>query len=104
MGRKLRLVANVTGDEARAVRFKVERDEIAMFGRSAGRGEAQAHMEVKYDGSGSSISFNPDYVLDGLKHCDQETLRLEFSDKSSPGKFCLGENYIYIVMPITIDT
>jgi DNA polymerase III subunit beta len=103
LGRKLRLVANVTGDEARAVRFKVERGEVELFGRSAGRGEAHAHMEVDYDGPGASISFNPDYVLDGIKHCDQETLRLEFTDMTSPGKFCLGENYIYVVMPITID-
>jgi DNA polymerase-3 subunit beta len=103
LSRKLRLVANVTGDEARAVRFKVERGEVELFGRSAGRGEAHAHMEVNYEGAGASISFNPDYVLDGIKHCDQETLRLEFTDMTSPGKFSLGENYIYIVMPITID-
>ena len=30
-------------------------------------------------------------------------MRLEFNEKTSPGKFTLGENYIYIVMPITID-
>ena len=26
------------------------------------------------------------------------------TERTSPGKFTLGENYIYIVMPITIDT
>ncbi len=103
LGRKLRLVANVTGDEARAVRFKVDRGELELFGRSAGRGEAHAHMEVAFEGSEASVAFNPDYVLDGIKHCDQETLRLEFTDISSPGKFTLGENFIYIVMPITIE-
>ena len=104
LGRKLRLVANVTGDEARAVRFKVDRGEVELFGRSVGRGEAHAHMEVAYDGPEASIAFNPDYVLDGIKHCDQETLTLEFTDMSSPGKFRLGENFVYIVMPITIDS
>ncbi|MCB9914479.1 MAG: DNA polymerase III subunit beta [Planctomycetes bacterium] len=104
LGRKLRLVANVTGDEARAVRFKLQRGELELFGRSVGRGEAHAHMEVAYDGAGASIAFNPDYVLDGIKHCDEETLRLEFTDMTSPGKFSLGESFIYIVMPITIDT
>ena len=40
LGEKLRLVANVTGDEARAVRFKLEKGELELFGQSAGRGEA----------------------------------------------------------------
>jgi DNA polymerase III sliding clamp (beta) subunit (PCNA family) len=42
-------------------------------------------------------------VLDGIKNCESGTLRLEFNEKTSPGKFTLGENYIYVVMPITID-
>jgi DNA polymerase III subunit beta len=103
LSRKLRLVANVTGEEARSVRFKVSNGQLELFGRSAGRGEATAHLEVEYSGSDASVAFNPDYVLDGIKHCQMETLRLEFNDRSSPGKFCLGENHIYIVMPITID-
>jgi len=104
LGRKLRLVANVTGEEARAVKMKLSRDELELFGRSAGRGEATAHMEVQYSGAESAIAFNPDYVLDGLKHCEADSIRLEFNDRSSPGKFCLGENQVYVVMPITIDT
>ena len=44
-----------------------------------------------------------DFVLDGLKNCEDGVLKLEFNEKTSPGKFKLGENYIYIVMPITID-
>ncbi len=104
LGRKLRLVANVTGEEARAVKLKLSRGELELFGRSAGRGEATAHMEVEYSGKDSAIAFNPDYVLDGIKHCETDSIRLEFNDRSSPGKFCLGDNHVYVVMPITIDT
>lgn len=103
LGRKLRLVANVTGDEARAVRLRIDKGELELFGQSVGRGEAHAHMEIDYDGSEAQIAFNPDYVLDGIKNAEREPVRLEFNDKSSPGKFSLGENYIYIVMPITVD-
>ena len=103
LGRKLRLVANVTGDEARAVRLKIDKGELELFGQSVGRGEAHAHMEIDYAGGPALIAFNPDYVLDGLKNAEREVVRLEFNDKSSPGKFTLGESYIYIVMPITVD-
>lgn len=102
-GKKLRLVANVTGDEARAVRLKLDKDRLELFGQSAGRGEATAHMEVAFKGGEADIAFNPDYVIDGLKNCDMEAIRLEFNERTSPGKFRLGESYVYVVMPITVD-
>jgi len=101
--RKLRLVANVTGDEARAVRLRMSKGRLELFGQSAGRGTAKAHLDVDFKNNEGEIAFNPDYVLDGLKNCDLDQVRLEFNEKTSPGKFCLGENYIYIVMPITIE-
>jgi len=103
LSQKLRLVANVTGDEARAVRLTISKGKLELKGHCVGRGSADAQLEVEYAGDGSEIAFNPDYVLEGLKQCQTETVRLEFQQRSSPGKFILGENYIYIVMPITID-
>jgi len=103
LAKKLRLVANVTGDEARAVKLKMTKNQLEVFGQSAGRGEATAHMEVDYKGDDAEIAFNPDYVLDGLKNCTLDTLSLEFTEHTSPGKFQLGEGYVYVVMPITVD-
>ncbi len=104
LARKLRLVANVTGAEARAVRLSLDGGRMELFGQSAGCGEARAHMEVEFKGGKAEIAFNPDYVLDGLKCCEGGRVRLEFDEKTSPGKFTLGESYVYVVMPITMDT
>ena len=101
--KKLRLVANVTGSEARAVRLKLKKGELELFGQSVGRGEARARMDVEFPGEAAEIAFNPDYVVEGLKNCESNLVRLQFNEKTSPGKFTLGENYLYIVMPITID-
>jgi len=101
--RKLRLVANLTGEEARAVRLSFQDGQMEVFGQSAGRGEAHAHMAVDYRGEVAEIAFNPDYVLEGVKNCEGGRLLLEFNERTSPGKFQLGENYVYVVMPITID-
>jgi DNA polymerase-3 subunit beta len=103
LSRKLRLVANVTGVEARAVKLKLERDQLELHGHSAGRGEARARMDVSFKGSSAEIAFNPDYLLDGLKNCEGGLVKLEFNEKTSPGKFTLGESHVYIVMPITVD-
>ena len=100
---KLRLVANVTSNDTRAVRISLDKGRMAIFGRSAAMGEARTEIEVDFEGKAGDIAFNPDYVMDGLKNCELERVRFEFNDRTSPGKFTLGENYIYIVMPITID-
>jgi DNA polymerase III subunit beta len=102
--KKLRLVANVTGSEARAVKLRLKRGELELFGQSVGRGEARAHMPVEFAHDEAEIAFNPDYVVEGLKNCETGVVRLQFNEKTSPGKFTLGENYLYVVMPITVDT
>jgi DNA polymerase-3 subunit beta len=85
------------------VRLSLSKGRLELFGQSAGRGEAHAHMDVEFRGDKAEIAFNPDFVIEGLKHCESGVVRLEFNDKASPGKFTLGESYLYIVMPITVD-
>jgi DNA polymerase-3 subunit beta len=104
LNQKLKLVANVTSPDTRAVRISMAKDELTIFGRSAAMGEATAHMPIEFEGKPGDIAFNPDYLMDGLKNCETDAVRLEYNEKTSPGKFTLGENYVYIVMPITIDT
>ena len=103
LNKKLRLVANVTSPDARAVRLSMDKDELTIFGKSAATGEATAHMSIGFEGKAGDIAFNPDYLLDGLKNCETDVVQLDFNDRTSPGKFTLGENYTYVVMPITID-
>ena len=85
------------------MRFKPAKGRLELFGKSVGRGEATAHMDVVFKGSEAEIAFNPDFVLDGIKNSETDIVKLEFNEKTSPGKFLLGESYVYVVMPITID-
>ncbi|NOT32452.1 MAG: DNA polymerase III subunit beta [Planctomycetes bacterium] len=101
---KLKLVANVTSADTRAVRLSIQKDRLTIHGRSAAMGEAEAHLDIRFDGKPCDIAFNPDFLIDGLKNCEQATVRFEYNEKNNPGKFTLGENYIYVVMPITIDS
>ena len=102
--RKLRLVSNVTASDTRAVKLAFSKGQLDIHARSSGCGEASAQMEIKYKGKAAEIAFNPDYLMDGLKNCESETVQFEFNESTAPGKLCLGEDYFYVVMPITIDT
>jgi len=101
---KLRLASTVTSADARAVRLVFTEDHIELLARATGRGRATGQMEASYQGSEVDIAFNPDFLIDGLKQCESDRVHLEFNDRTSPGKFQLGQDYTYVVMPITIDT
>lgn len=101
---KLKLVANVTSADTRAVRLSIQKDRLTIHGRSAAMGEAEAQLEIRFEGKPCDIAFNPDYLIDGLKNCELPSVRFEYNEKNNPGKFTLGENYTYVVMPITIDS
>ncbi|HKX46789.1 MAG TPA: DNA polymerase III subunit beta [Planctomycetota bacterium] len=103
LARKLKLVSNVTSQDARAVKLALSAGKLEVFGRSAAAGEAAAELEVDYRGDGAEIAFNPDFLMDGLRNCENELVALEFNERTSPGKFTLGESYVYVVMPITVD-
>ncbi|MEO0649249.1 MAG: DNA polymerase III subunit beta [Planctomycetota bacterium] len=101
--RKLKLVSNVTTADARAVKLGLDGQRLTISGRSSASGRAESHMDVTFKGEDAEISFNPDFIVDGLRNCERDVVMLEFNDRTSPGKFTLGENYLYIVMPITAD-
>lgn len=103
---KLQLVANLTGEESRSVKWTFTPDRVKFSAESPGRGEAKAELEAKTKMKGAAdlqVCFNPDYVIEALKASEAETVRFEFTDKDRPGKFLLGENYIYVAMPITLE-
>lgn len=101
---KLRLASTVTSADARAVKLLFTEDHLEIQAKATGRGQASGQMEVSYQGDAVDIAFNPDFLIDGLKHCESDRVHLEFHDRTSPGKFSLGSEYTYVVMPITIET
>lgn len=101
---KLRLASTVTSADARAVKLMFQEDHLEIHAKATGRGKASGQMEVAYQGGEVDIAFNPDFIIEGLKQCESDQVHLEFNDRTSPGKFLLGQDYVYVVMPITIDT
>jgi DNA polymerase III sliding clamp (beta) subunit (PCNA family) len=51
-------------------------------------------------GESFSASFNPGFILEGLKASHTEQIELLMDDPTRPAKFILGENYEYVVMPL----
>ena len=97
----LRRSAILCAAEMRMVRFEVGDQSLRMTAESSTRGRADVTIDAVVKGAGGSINFNPDYILEALRQCDLEQVRLDMSDDSMPAKFTLGESFTYVVMPIS---
>ena len=97
----LRRAAILCSADMRMVRFDVGDQQMRMTAESTARGRADVAIDAGVKGSGGNINFNPDYILEALRQCDLEQVRLDMSDDSMPAKFTLGESFTYVVMPIS---
>ena len=97
----VRMAAIFRETELRAVRMTLGGGNLRLDSELANVGSASVSMDVDMRGPGGQALFNPDYILEFLRVTPAETLRLEFSDENSPGKFVPEEEFLYIVMPIT---
>jgi DNA polymerase-3 subunit beta len=97
----LRKTAILCADDLRVVRFDIKDTNLRLKAESNSRGSADVLMDISTKGAGGSINFNPDYILEALRVCDLDTIRLDMSDDSMPAKFTLGESFTYVVMPIS---
>ncbi|MBL8739029.1 MAG: DNA polymerase III subunit beta [Planctomycetes bacterium] len=97
----LRRAAILCSADLRMVRFEVGEQSLRMTAESSARGRADVVVDCSVKGSGGSINFNPDYILEALRVCQLDQVRLDMSDDSMPAKFTLGESFTYVVMPIS---
>lgn len=99
--KKLRLASHLTQDSAAVVRLAFSPNNMEVASEHEGRGRASANFEVDYAGEGLKTAFNPDYLLDGLKAAHGERIELQIDDATRPAKFVLGQDYEYVVMPLS---
>jgi DNA polymerase-3 subunit beta len=104
----VRQASIMTDTETRRVTFQFGRDRQGAVARdrltllSQGSGRSRVELAVPYEGKPLEINFNPEFLLDMLKVLSPDAdLLLELNDAASPALFRCGENYSYLVMPLT---
>lgn len=92
--------------ESKGVLMTINKDkikgEMELSSRSAEQGEAKVKLEVDYKGPEIAIGFNPEYLIDALKVCDEE-LTMELKDGTKPGLIKSGKDFQYVVMPVNLS-
>lgn len=98
----LRQASILTNEESRSVLMSFEEDRVVLTSRAMDVGESRLETEIELEGQPMQVAFNPDFVVEGLKGMEAETITFLLSGKDTPARLDGEENYIYIVMPVTL--
>jgi DNA polymerase-3 subunit beta len=97
---KVRQAAIMTDTESKRVTFKFAKDRLTL--QAQGMGRSRVELPLEYGAKPVDINFNPEFLTDMLKVLPPDTdLVLELNDAASPALFRCGEQYSYLVMPLT---
>jgi DNA polymerase-3 subunit beta len=68
-------------------------------------GEANEELDAKYEGTETTIAFNPEFLLDGLGAISTEEVSLETLDTSKPAivRSADGGDFLYLLMPVRVS-
>jgi len=101
-------VAQFADERSRAIRLKLDKNEIRISSSSTEAGESEDSIETTYTADPMTIGFNSEYLLDFLRASNGGEVRLEFKDAQSAGQMRPedgaddGFRYRYVVMPMRI--
>lgn len=97
----LRRASILTSEESRSVRMQFDENGVVMTARAVDVGEARVQLEARVEGQPLEVAFNPEFLVEGIKVMDSETVSLKVSGPDTPAIVEGEENFIYVVMPVT---
>jgi len=99
---RLRQASQMTTENSRAIVLKITGENTTLEANSAAVGEASIVVETKYDAAPVEVSFNPQYLLDGLQELAQDEdrkVRIEIGGAGAPAVL-RSEGFVYVVATI----
>jgi len=95
----------LTNEESKGVRLSFKQGSLTLSSRAPEMGEAEIQVELpKYEGEPIDIGFNPQFILDALKVIQADQVTFDFKAPNKPGVLRTGSNYLYVVMPVNLQT
>jgi DNA polymerase-3 subunit beta len=98
----VRQAAIMTDDESKKVVFSFGKKKLTLQARGAATGRSKVEMPLEYDGKTIDINFDPKFLTEMLRVLNpDDALVVELIDSASVALFRCGDNYSYIVMPLS---
>jgi DNA polymerase-3 subunit beta len=103
----VRRTRTMTNEKFNSVRFIIANGLVTLKVVTPEVGEYEEEIPIEYEGEKVEIAFNPDFLLDILRHVDSEMVCLILKDTTSPGVVkpyteAPIDSYINVIMPIRL--
>lgn len=92
----------LTNQDSIAIKMDVSKSRMAISKNTPYMGEVTEELGVSYKGKELSVGFNPNYIIEVLKNIEGKEVGFELADNDKPGVIRLGNEYIYVVLPMQI--
>ena len=99
----IRRAALLTTEESKGVRLAFSKKGLILTSRSPESGEATVNFPCKYEGADIEIGFNPQFMVDALKVVNSDEITLQMTAPNRPSLLKAGENFLYVIMPVTLQ-
>jgi DNA polymerase-3 subunit beta len=100
----LKRAALLTNEESKGVRLSFSDGDLTLSSRAPEQGEATVSLPARYKGESLDIGFNPVFLLDVLKVTPTDEVTFMFRDSNRPGMFKIGDDLLYVVMPVNLTS
>ncbi len=100
----LKRAALLTNEESKGVRLSFADGTLTLSSRAPEQGEATIAMPVEYGHDALEIGFNPVFLLDVLRVLNADELILSLKASDRPGLIRLGDDFVYVVMPVNLTS
>lgn len=90
----------VASERTSSVRLQFSKGQLQISASSPDVGEAVETLPVKFSGAEINVAFNPEYLMDPLKHLLCDEVALEVTDNLSPGVIRCEVPFLYVLMPV----
>ena len=96
-------VSLLTSEKSNSVRMKFANNSVEVSVETPEVGEARESLAIKYDAEEISVAFNPEYLMDPLRHLTADVIYLEMTDELSPGVLKCSFPFLYVLMPMRVS-
>jgi DNA polymerase-3 subunit beta len=97
-------VSLLASEKSNNVKFRFSEDNVEIVASSPDIGEARESLAIQYKGPDMTIAFNPEFTMAPLRNLAADEIHLHLIDEISPGVIRSGTNFLYVLMPMRVNS
>ena len=102
--RAISRVSLLTTDKSNSIKFIFTPGQVEIVASSPDIGEARETLPINYKGASITIAFNPEFSMAPLRNLSADEVHLHLIDEISPGVLRSGTNFLYVLMPMRVNS